>query len=170
MSDVEPKKPTTSRGRIAQCIRHLGVAERGVKVNAWRVLTRTMEAENFSFNDIGNWVDDSENENKYTEAEMHEYAQAARAEGIEEGIKIGMVRANGGGGNGHLSLPKPAEMAEFCNDRQSQLNDWERNFIADMVLNTRVSASPFPTRWNRGLRPKQLGTLAKIYIQLGGKV
>ena len=131
-----------------------------MKVNAWRVLTRTMEVENFSFNDIGNWVDDSEN--KYTEAEMHEYAQAARAEGIEEGIKIGSVRANGGGGNGHLSLPKPAQMAEFCNDRQSQLkDDKQREFIADMVLITR-----------RGMRlsPGRLGYLVSIYIQNGGKV
>ena len=52
---------------------------------------------------------------KYTETEMQELAQAARAEGIEAGIKIGMTRASNGSGNtnGHLTLPSPAEMARI---------------------------------------------------------
>ena len=49
-------------------------------------------------------------------AEMQEFAQAIRAEGVEAGIKIGMARASNGSGNGHLTLPKPAEMAEYCHD------------------------------------------------------
>ena len=42
---------------------------------------------------------------------MQEFAQAARAEGVEAGIKIGMARASNGSGNanGHLTLPKPSE-------------------------------------------------------------
>ena len=138
------------------------------------MLKGVMEDESYTWNDIGNDVEHggANGEGRYSEEEMLEFAQAARAEGVEEGIKIGVVRGNGRGNNGHLHLPEPAVMAEFCNDRQSQLNDWERKFIADMVLNTRGSGrlSPFLTRWNRGLKPRQLGSLAKIYISLGGAV
>ena len=47
---------------------------------------------------------------------MQEFAQAARAEGVETGIKMGMARASNGG-NGQLTLPKPSEMAQYCHDR-----------------------------------------------------
>ena len=160
MADVLPKKPTTPRGRIAQCIRHLGAAERGVKVVAWGVLVRTMESDGSTFNDIGNWVDDSER--TYSEDELQEYAQIAREKGVEAGIKIGMARAASNGcSNGHLSLPKPAEMAEFCHARLSQLkDDKQREFVTEMLLITR-----------RGLSPQRgsLGYLASIYIKHGGK-
>ena len=160
MADVAPKKKTTPRGRIAQCIRHLGAAERGVKVVAWGVLVRTMESDGSTFNDIGNWIDDSER--TYSEEELQEFGQAHRAEGVEAGIKIGMARAaSNGRGNGHLSLPPPKEMAEFCNDRLSQLkDDAQRKFVTEMFLITR-----------RGLSPQRgsLGYLISIYVKHGGK-
>ena len=52
---------------------------------------------------------------------MQEFAQAARAEGVEAGIKMGMARASNGSGNGHLTLPKPSEMAEYCHDRLASI-------------------------------------------------
>ena len=113
-----------------------------------------------TFNDIGNWIDDSER--TYSEEELQEYGQAHRAEGVEAGIKIGMARAaSNGRGNGHLSLPPPKEMAEFCNDRQSQLkDDAQRKFVTEMFLITR-----------RGLSPQRgsLGYLISIYVKHGGK-
>ena len=159
MSDVEPRKTTTPRGRVAQCVRHFGTAERGVKVAAWRALERTMEVEGFTWSDFGNWIDDSDG--TYTEAELQEYGAAMRTEGVEAGIAIGLARKAGNGGNGHLSLPKPYEMAEFCHGRFGQLkDDKQREFVADMLLMTR-----------RGMRlsPGRLGYLASIYIQIGGK-
>jgi hypothetical protein len=92
---------------------------------------------------------------------MQEFAQAARAEGVEAGIKIGMARANSGSGNGHLSLPQPSDMAQYCHDRLNRLkDDKQREFISDMYLITRRGA---------GLSLGRLGYLASIYIQIGGR-
>jgi hypothetical protein len=102
----------------------------------------------------------SDAEGKYTEAEMQEFAQASRAEGVEAGIKIGIVR--GQQCNGHIILPEPAEMADFCHQRQNRLkNDWHRNFISDIYAITRRRTS---------LSLPRLANLAKIYIEIGGRI
>ena len=92
---------------------------------------------------------------------MQEFAQASRAEGVKTGIKIGMARASNGGRNGHLNLPKPFEMAEFCHDRLGRLkDDKQREFVTDMFLITQRGMS---------LSLGRLGYLASIYIQIGGR-
>ena len=66
---------------------------------------------------------------------MQEFAQASRAEGVEAGIKIGMARASRS--NGHIVLPEPSEMAEYCHARLGRLkDDKQREFIADMFVIT----------------------------------
>ena len=56
-------------------------------------------------------------------------------EGVEAGIKIGMSRASNGSGNGHLTLPKPLEMAQYCHDRLGRLkDDKQRDFVGDMYV------------------------------------
>lgn len=157
MADLPNKK------RIAQLFRLLG-STGGERRNAFAALERIMQGEGISWSDIGNTIerDDERNDGKYTEAEMLEFAQAARGEGVEAGIQIGLARVTNGGGNGHLTLPKPAEMAEYCHERAGQLkDDKQRDFISEMLVMTRRGRKPFPG---------PLGYLASIYIKLGGTI
>ena len=157
---VAPKRKTTPREKIGYLVCLLGTSERGERASAWSTLERLLRSEGFSWTDIGQAF----GEDKYTETEMQQFAQAARAEGVEAGIKIGQARAkNGSGsGNGHLTLPPPGEMAEYCQQRLGQLkNDWQRDFVADLFVITRHTTH---------LTPGRLANLAKIYIEIGGKV
>jgi hypothetical protein len=132
---------------------------------AFVALERVMADLGLDWRDIGNFVEsgnDSGNDGdgKYSEAEMVEAIRVARAEGVEDGARIAAARSNGGGGGGELALPPPREMARFCNDRLGQLKDAnQREFIGDMLLVTQ----------RRSLSRGQLGYLASIYIQIGGK-
>lgn len=152
MADIPNKK------RIAQLFRLLG-STGGERRNAFAALERLMQSEGVSWSDIGNTIerDDERNGGKYTEAELQEFGQALRAEGVEAGIKIGLARA----ANGALSLPKPAEMAEYCHQQLGRLkNDWQRDFVADIFVITRHTMN-----LSRG----RLANLAKIYIEIGGR-
>jgi hypothetical protein len=151
------------RKRLARLIRMLGTTMRGERVNAWQAFERAMRNDGISWTDIGDWIE--RDDGKYTDAELQEYAQIARAAGVEAGIAIGEARArnasNGNGGGGGLSLPRPAEMAEYCHERLAQLkDDNKREFISQMHLFTQ-----------RGMRlsPGKLGFLTSIYIQIGGR-
>jgi hypothetical protein len=161
--DVPPKKKTTPQKRIAQLLRMLS-SSGNERRNTFAALERTMRSESISWSDLGNWIEQAgtQAEGKFTEAEMHELAQVARAEGVEAGIKIGMTRARAGGGsNGHLSLPPAAEMAQWCHDRLGRLkDDKQRDFISDMVTITQRRTS---------LSLGRLGYLASLYIQIGGR-
>jgi hypothetical protein len=153
VADLAPIKE-----RLAKCIRLFGSAERA---NARVMTERALASVDATWTDLVEF-------GKYTEAEMQEFAQAARAEGVEAGIKIGLVRASNGSGNGHLTLPPPAEMADFCQTRRGRLkNDSERKFTDEMVVATRPHNQMFIR--NR-LYPGQLGYLASIYIKNGGKI
>jgi hypothetical protein len=149
MVDLAPIKE-----RLAKCIRLFGSAERA---NARIMTERALASVGASWTDLGDWI-----EHSYSEDEMAEFAQAVRAEGVEAGIKIGMTRASNGGGNGHLSLPKPSDMAQYCHDRLNQLkDDKQREFVNDMYAITRRA---------RNLSLGRLGYLASIYIQIGGRI
>jgi hypothetical protein len=149
-----------NKKRIAQLARMLG-SNGGERKNAWTALERAMHSEGFSWSDIGNCIEQCD-DGKFTEAEMLEFAQAARAEGVEAGIQIGLARAANGGGNGHLTLPKPAEMAEYCHQRAGQLkDDKQREFISDMRRITLRSLT---------LSRPRLGYLISIYVQMGGSI
>lgn len=145
--DVAPKKKTTPREKIAQIVRMLAASERGVRVNAWRALERTMESEGISFSDIGNWI-----EHSYSEDEMLEIVAAVRKE----------EHARAPQSNGHFVLPEPSEMADFCHTQRTQLkDDTQRRFIDEMV---------FKTHNQIRLQPGTLGFLASLYIKHGGKI
>ena len=163
--DVVPKQKTTPRQKIAQLVRLLGTTARGERVSAWHALERTMDGAGVDWNDLGNWLErDGElerDEGKYTESEMQEFAQAARAEGVEAGIKIGMARASHGGGNGHVILPKPLDIAEYCHQRLSRMkDDTQRNFINEMYAKTRRGMN---------IQAGTLGYLVSLYMKHGGK-
>ena len=121
-----------------------------------------MQNEGVDWTDIGDVIaGGGDDDGKYTETEMQEVAQAARAEGVETGIKLGMARASNGSGNGQLTLPKPSEMAQYCHDRLSQLkDDKQRDFVGDMCVVTQRRTK---------LSPGRLAYLASVYIQSGGK-
>ena len=162
MDSVAPKQKT-SRERIAQFVRMLGAPTDGEWENAWCALVRELHRERMNFSDIGNWIEQGEHDNgQYSEAELVEFGQAERAAGVEEGIKIGQARANGGRSNGHfMALPKPAVMAAHCYQRLAYLQtDKDRKFIAEMVART---------QHGQGLTKRTLGYLASLYIGTGGK-
>ena len=120
-----------------------------------------MHSEGVTWTDIGDIMASGGDEGKYSESEMHEFAQAARAEGVETGIKIGLARASTGSGTGHLTLPRPLEMAQYCHERLHRLKDnKQRDFVNDMLVIVQRGIS---------LSPGRLGYLASIYIQIGGK-
>jgi hypothetical protein len=124
---------------------------------AFAALERTMQSEGVSWSDIGNFIADG----KYTEEELQEYGQALRAEGVEAGIQIGLTRASQHGSNGHLTLPNPREMAEYCHSRLSRLkDDKQREFVNEVRFYAQRGAK---------LTPGRLGYLASIYIQQGGR-
>jgi hypothetical protein len=148
--EVAPKQKTTPRQKIALLVRQFGTAERGVRVNAWRALKRTMEGAGVSWSDVGNWIEHEDG--KYTEEEMLQFEAAIRKE----------ERARAPQSNGHLVLPEPAEMAEFCHQRPNRLkDDAQREFINEMYEKTRRGIS---------LQLGAPGYLASIYIKLGGKI
>ena len=121
-----------------------------------------MQSQGFTWNDFGDVIEHSGDDDKYTETDMHEFAQAARVGGVEAGIKIGLARANNGSGNGQLVLPKPVEMAKYCHERLGQLkDDKQRNFVSDMHVITRAG---------NNMSLSRLGYLASIYIKIGGKI
>jgi hypothetical protein len=154
----------SNKKRIAQLIRMLG-SSGGERKNAWGLLERSMQSARVSWTDIGDLIEQGGDDGRYTEAEMQEFAQAARAEGVEAGIKIGAARTHNGNGNGHLTLPSPAEMADFCQARRGQLKDnKQREFIDEMVVKTR-----FPMLLRNRLMPGTLGYLVSLYIKHGGK-
>jgi hypothetical protein len=149
--DVAPKQKTTPRERIAQLVRLFGATERGVRVNAWRALEHMMEKEHVNWSDVGNWIQGTA-DGTYTEAEMLEMVAAIRKE----------EQARAPQSNGHMMLPEPAEMAEFCHERLGRLkDDKQREFIGDMYV---------ITRRGRSLSLGRLGYLASIYIQIGGRI
>ena len=158
--------PKTIKQRIDDRIHMLSSSSDGERRMAFAAVERLMRSEGFTWRDVY-IIDGGQNDGgKYTEAEMQELAQVARAEGVEAGIRMGMARArNGGNANGHLTLPSPAEMAEFCQARQRVLkDDAQREFIDEMVVKTRNQVF-----LRNRLTPATLGYLVSLYIKHGGK-
>jgi hypothetical protein len=116
-----------------------------------------MEGAGITWIDLGDWI-----EHSYSAVELQEYGRAERAEGVEQGIKIGETRAVQN--NGHITLPEPFEMAEYCHDRLNRLrNDWQRDFIINIYALTQ-------RRRKANLSLPRLADLAKIYIEIGGRI
>jgi hypothetical protein len=154
VADLGPNKK-----RIAQLFRMLG-SSGGERRNAFAALERIMQSEGVSWTDIGDAIEHASDEGHFTAAELQEYGQALRAEGVEAGIKIGMARKSNG--NGHITLPEPSQMAEYCHDRLSRLkDDKQREFVSDIYILTRRKMS---------LSLGRLGYLVSIYIQHGGRI
>ena len=162
MADLSPKQ----KKRIAQFLRLLS-SKGGERRNAYTALERFMQSESITWSDIGNELElekrNADSEGKYTEIELQQFGQERLAEGVEKGIKIGVAQAQTSArSNGHMTLPEPVQMAEYCYQRPNQLkDDAQRKFIDETY-----------TRLLRGtnLYRGPLGYLASIYIKLGGKI
>jgi hypothetical protein len=143
VADLAPIKE-----RLAKCIRLFGSAERA---NARLMTERALASVGASWTDLGDSI-----EHSYSEDEMQQIASVMRKRGIEEGTKIGQQS------NGHIVLPEPAEMAEYCHQRPHRLkDDAQRQFIDEMYVKTRRGIN---------LQLGTLGYLASIYIKLGGRI
>ena len=144
---------------LAKCVRMLHNDNLPQRRIAFTALEDALEKFGADFRDLGNWIEQP-GTGKYSEAEVQEICDVVRKESVEAGIKLGLARASNGGGNGRLTLPPPAEMADFCHTRRGQLkDDDQRKFIDEMIVSTR--------RYR--LKPGTLGYLASLYIKHGGK-
>jgi hypothetical protein len=162
MTDLGPD----DKKSLAKRLRMLGTPVVTERRNAFAALERFMHSKSVSWSDIGNLVEEDKkpvsDECKYTESDLQQWGQVQRAEGVEAGIKIGEARKSNGGGNGHIALPKPADMAEYCHERLGRLkDDKQREFVTDMYS---------ITQRGKNLSPGRLGYLASIYIQIGGRI
>jgi hypothetical protein len=131
--------------------------------NAWRALEREMDDAGTNWSDIGNWIEGGKkpDESKYTEDDLQQFGQARHAEGVEAGFKIGEARKSNGGGNGHIALPKPSDMAEYCHARLNRMkDDAQRDFIREPYEKTQRGRTP---------HVGTLGYLVSLYMKHGGK-
>ena len=160
MADLDPNKK-----KIAQLLRMLS-SSGGERRNAWTALERAMQSDGTGFSDIGNAYERGCgcDDGKYTEDDLQQFGHALRAEGVEAGIKIGLARAgngSGGGSNGQITVPAPADMADFCHQRLSQMkDDAQRDFIRETYQTTQRG---------RNLQPGTLGYLISIYLKHRGR-
>jgi hypothetical protein len=107
---------------------------------------RALESVGANWTDLGDWI-----EHSYSEDEMLEMVATVRKE----------ERARAPQSNGHIVLPEPSEMAEYCRQRPHQLkDDAQREFIDEMYVKTQQG---------KNLKLGTLGYLASIYIKLGGR-
>jgi hypothetical protein len=136
VADLAPIKE-----RLAKCIRLFGSAERA---NARTMTERALESVGASWTDLGDWI-----EHSYSEDEMLEMVTAVRKE----------ERARVPHSNGHIMLPEPSEMADYCYANRGRLEEKHHSFIDKMSVH----------RGHRLLSLKEKGYLASLYIQLGGR-
>ena len=157
--------PGPNKKRIAQLFRMLG-SSGGERRNAFAALERAMQSEGVSWTDIGDAIEHKRDDSKYTEAELQEYGQAMREEGVEAGIKIGMARASNGGGNGRVVLPDPLQVAEYCNSRLNRMKDAaQRNFVSEMHAQIRGGMNVKAGSRKAG----SFGYLVSLYMKHGGQ-
>jgi hypothetical protein len=136
VADLAPIKE-----RLAKCIRLFGSAERA---NARTMTERALESIGASWTDLGDWI-----EHSYSEAELCELVDTVRKQ----------ERTRAPQSNGHIVLPEPSEMADYCYARHGRLDLKHHDFIDKMPVRTR----------HHSLTLKEKGYLASLYIQLGGR-
>jgi hypothetical protein len=120
----------TTKKRIAALVRLLGTSEKGERANAWRALGRAMQGVGLTWTDLGNMVESG--------GENLGDLQAIYDAALEEAVR----RVQAQQSNGHISLPEPSEMAEFCHQSSRQLkDDKQRDFVSEMYVFTRRGMS-----------------------------
>ena len=98
MADLAPIKD-----RLAKCIRLFGSAERA---NARTMTERALASVGANWTDPGDWI-----ENSFSEEEILEAVDVVRKEERQR------AQQNVPQSNGHIVLPEPSEMAQYCHAR-----------------------------------------------------
>jgi hypothetical protein len=143
MADLAPIKD-----RLAKCIRLFGSAERA---NARTMTERALASVGANWTDPGDWI-----ENSFSEEEILEAVDVVRKEERQR------AQQNVPQSNGHIVLPEPSEMAQYCHARLSRLkDDKQREFVSNMFE---------VTQRGENLSLGRLGYLVSIYIQIGGRI
>jgi len=131
-----------------------------LRAEAWKALVRTLNTFGADFNDLGDRIEHAGN-GALSETEMQEIYDAGIKEG-ERRAEYTLRSQNQPRYHGALQLqfPSARDMAAFCYQRIDDLNDWQTEFVTNMVSWTRV----------KPLSLKQQAHLEKIYLKLGGEV
>ena len=141
--------------KLAKVVRMFGSDNPNLRAEAWKALVRTLKTFGADFNDLGDRIEHAGN-GALTEAELQEVYDA----GIKEGERRTVRSQPRYRGAPQLQFPSARDMAAFCYQRIDDLNDWESEFVTNMVSWTRV----------KPLSAKQQAHLEKIYLKLGGEV
>jgi hypothetical protein len=143
--------------KLAKIARKLGDKNPNEKALAWKALVRTLDGFGADFNDFGDHIKHAGN-GALNEAEMLEIYEA----GIKEGERRAecKLRNQNHYGTPQLRFPSAQDMAMYCYQRIDDLNDWEAEFITNMVGWTR----------RRPLSVRQQSRLEEVYLKLGGRI
>jgi hypothetical protein len=153
VTDLAPIAPM-----LANFIRLLSSDQGGEVVAAARAMIRTLQSIGADIHDVADRIEHSGN-GALIEAEMQELYDA----GIKEGIRRVEQKMRAHATHGPPSSPQfpaPATMALYCYQHMDRLNEWETEFVTNMMSWTR----------RRPLSMKQQDKLEQMYIKLGGKV
>jgi hypothetical protein len=144
-------------GKLAKIARKLGDKNPNEKALAWKALVRTLNTFGADFNDFGDHIEHAGN-GALNETEMEEIFTA----GIKEGERRTEYKLRNQNHHGapQPQFPSAQDMALFCYQRIDSCNDWEAEFITNMMSWTR----------RRPLSVKQQARLEEVYLKLGGRI
>jgi len=145
---------TPIAGDLAKRIRLFASDKDGEVVAAWRALIRTLKTIGADIHDIANCIEYSGN-GALSEHEMQEIFDA----GVQTGIRQTEQKLRASS-SVIAQFPPPRDMALFCYQRIDRLNEWEQEFVTNMVS---------WTRW-KPLSIKQQAQLEKVYLKLRGRI
>jgi hypothetical protein len=148
---------TPIAGKLAKLVRMFGTKNLSERAVTWKALVRTLDTFGADFNDLGDRIEHAGN-GALTESELKEVYGAGIQEGERRERARGQAQINQS--FAQSNFPSAADMARFCYDRLEQLNEWETEFIQNMIVWTR----------RRPLSAKQQDKLEAIYLNLGGRI
>jgi len=144
--------------KLAKITRKLGDKNPNEKALAWKALGRRLDSFGADFNDLGDHIEHA-GTGALNEHELQEIYEA----GIKEGERRTEYKLCSQPHNGapQPQFPSEQDMAMHCYQRIDGLNDWECEFITNMVGLTRRG---YP------LSIKRRARLEDIYLKLGGRI
>ena len=146
--------------KLANLIRRLTSDQDGEVVATARALIRTLNSIGADIHDVAERIEHSGN-GALSEREMQEIFDAGVKTGIKQTEQKLRNQAPHGGAQGMtVQFPSARDMAMYCYQCIDRLNEWEQEFIGNMVRWTR----------RRPLTIKQQARLEEVYLKLGGKV
>jgi len=145
---------TPIAGTLAKAIRLLASDKDGDVVAAWRAIIRVLQGIGADIHDVADRIEHSGN-GALSEHEMQEIFDA----GVKTGIKQTEQKLRNNQGV-TVQFPSARDMAMYCYQRIDRLNEWEQEFVTNMVSWTR----------RKPLSVKQQARLEEVYLKLGGRI